>query len=422
MNMKLTMAAASARLAAVLLLSVCVPAGLSAQENSSDQLTAGSASEKRYAVTDFSANFLREEPDFAAELGNQLLMGTPVVITGETSYWRQVQSPDPYKAWCLDMSLVEMDKDQLMAYIAAPKYICTAFYSHVLSAPDEKSDPVSDLVCGDLLLSCDPENSIFSVTDDIPETAREKTIDRRDTSGKGKICDRRDTSGKRIARSWKHRASGEYLDVWLPSGIHGYVKAEDLESFRLWASTRTPDARHILAQAAEFAGVPYQWGGTSSKGVDCSGFTRMVWFMNGILLPRNASQQARCGEEVTVEMRTDSLALCGSLPEKELKEEMIRRTACLESGDLIFFGTPATPGQGQDGKGARISHVGIYIGGGRFIHASRKVRYSSLIPGDPDYYDLSWKMIAARRIIGQEDKGNGVISILSSPAYFIQEF
>lgn len=422
MNMKLTMAAASARRIAVILLSVCIPAGLSAQENSSDQLTAGSASEKRYAVTAFSANFLREEPDFADELGNQLLMGTPVVITGETSYWRQVQSPDPYKAWCLDMGLVEMDKDQLMAYIAAPKYICTAFYSRVLSAPDEKSDPVSDLVCGDLLLSCDPENSIFSVTDDIPETAREKTIDRRDTSGKGKICDRRDTSGKGIARSWKHRASGEYLDVWLPSGIHGYVKATDIEPFAKWAMTRTPDARHILAQAAEFAGVPYQWGGTSSKGVDCSGFTRMVWFMNGILLPRNASQQARCGEEVHVEMRTDSLALCGSLPEKELKEEMIRRTACLESGDLIFFGTPATPGQGQDGKGARISHVGIYIGGGRFIHASRKVRYSSLIPGDPDYYDLSWKMIAARRIIGQEDKGNGVISILSSPAYFIQEF
>ncbi|MBO8456298.1 MAG: C40 family peptidase [Bacteroidetes bacterium] len=337
-------------------------------------------------------------------------MGTPVEITAETSYWRQVQSPDPYKAWCLDMGLVEMDKDQLMAYIAAPKYICTAFYSHVLSAPDEKSDPVSDLVCGDLLLSCDPENSIFSVTDDIPETAREKTIDRRDTSG------------KRIARSWKHRASGEYLDVWLPSGIHGYVKATDIEPFAKWAMTRTPDARHILAQAAGFAGVPYQWGGTSSKGVDCSGFTRMVWFMNGILLPRNASQQARCGEEVTVEMRTDSLALCGALPEEEMKEEMLRRTACLESGDLIFFGTPATPGQGQDGKGARISHVGIYIGGGRFIHASRKVRYSSLIPGDPDYYDLSWKMIAARRIIGQEDKGNGVISILSSPAYFIQEF
>lgn len=379
--------------AAVILLSACIPAVMYAQDNCPVRTSACDSLEKRYAVTDFSVNFLREEPDFAAELGNQLLMGTPVEITGETSYWRQVQSPDPYKAWCLDMGLVEMDRNQLMAYISAPKYICTAFYGRVLSAPDEKSEPVSDLVCGDLLLSRAPETSSLTATDG---------------------------SSGAIKKNGTSRIPRGYLEVWLPSGIHGYVRACDLEPFGQWARTRTPDAEHILAQAARFAGVPYQWGGTSAKGVDCSGFTRMVWFMNGILIPRNASQQARCGEEVNVEMRTDSLSLCGALPEKELKEEMLRRIACLESGDLIFFGTPAPAG--QPGKRPRISHVGIYIGGGRFIHASRKVRYSSLIPGDPDYYDLSWKMMAARRIIGQEDKGNGVISILSSPAYFIRDF
>lgn len=386
-------AAAGAGYAAAIFLSLCIPAVMYAQDNCPVRTSACDSLEKRYAVTDFSVNFLREEPDFAAELGNQLLMGTPVEITGETSYWRQVQSPDPYKAWCLDMGLVEMDRDQLMAYISAPKYICTAFYGRVLSAPDEKSEPVSDLVCGDLLLSRAPETSSLAATDG---------------------------SSGAIKKNGTSRTPRGYLEVWLPSGIHGYVRACDLEPFGQWARTRTPDAEHILAQAARFSGVPYQWGGTSAKGVDCSGFTRMVWFMNGILIPRNASQQARCGEEVNVEMRTDSLSLRGALPEKELKEEMLRRIACLESGDLIFFGTPAPAG--QPGQRPRISHVGIYIGGGRFIHASRKVRYSSLIPGDPDYYDLSWKMMAARRIIGQEGKGNGVISILSSPAYFIQDF
>lgn len=404
----LSTCAAGTGLAAVILMSICLPAGIQAQERPDDIISCDSVQTDRYAVTDFSVNFLREEPDFTAELGNQLLMGTPVEITGEYSYWRQVQSPDPYKAWCLDMGLVEMDKDHLLAYIAAPKYICTAFYSSVLSAPDVKAEPVSDLVCGDLLLSCDPATAIFTATGSRTETDPEEVRDN-------------DRDRKRT-RNRTRKAGKGYLEVWLPSGIHGYVKSSDMEPFSLWARTRTPDAGHILAQAARFAGVPYQWGGTSSKGVDCSGFTRMVWFMNGILLPRNASQQARCGEEVPVEMRTDSLALCGALPEHEMKEEMLRRTASLESGDLIFFGTPAPAGQGRHGEGARISHVGIYIGGGRFIHASRKVRYSSLIPGDPDYYDLSWKMIAARRIIGQEDKGNGVISILSSPAYFIQEF
>lgn len=371
--------AQTGRTAVTLFLLTILPAGISAQDHPSAD------PKERYAVTDFSVNFLREAPEFTAELGNQLLMGTPVKITGENAYWRQVQSPDPYKAWCLDMGLVEMDKDSLQDYISAPKYICTAFYSRVMSAPDEKSEPVSDLVCGDLLLSCDPAASHTSA----------------------------EPAGKPVKG---------YLEVWLPSGAHGYVKKGDIEPFSLWARTRTPDAEHILAQAARFAGVPYQWGGTSSKGVDCSGFTRIVWFMNGVLIPRNASQQARCGKVVPVEARTDSLALCGALNEEEMREEMLRRTACLESGDLIFFGTPAAAGDGDIGKGAKISHVGIYVGGGRFIHASRKVRYSSLIPGGKDYYDLSWKMIAARRIIGQEDKGNGVISILDSPAYFIQEF
>ena len=81
----------------------------------------GHAGGKRFAVTALSANCLREEPDFAAELGNQLLMGTPVTIADSSGYWRQVVSPDPYKAWCVDKSLTEMDRNGLERYIAAPK-------------------------------------------------------------------------------------------------------------------------------------------------------------------------------------------------------------------------------------------------------------------------------------------------------------
>ena len=80
----------------------------------------------------------------------------------------------------------------------------------------------------------------------------------------------------------------------------------------------------------------------------------------------------------------------------------------------MFIGT-----KGEDR--VRITHVGIYTGGGRFIHASGIVRWGSLIPGDKDYYDLSYKMIAARRVIGEEDSGSGVVRILHSPAYFPQD-
>ena len=70
---------------------------------------------------------------------------------------------------------------------------------------------------------------------------------------------------------------------------------------------------------------------------------------------------------------------------------------------------------------AKITHVGIYLGEGRFIHASGKVRISSLLPDRDDYYELSYKMLCARRIIGEEDKGGGVVSMLKSPAYFRQD-
>lgn len=312
----------------------------------------------RYGVTLFSANFMREAPDFPEELGNQLLMGTPVEIVGEESYWRQVVSPEPYKAWCVEMGVAEMDLEELERYIAAPKYIVTAEYGHVFSRPSEKSEILSDLVTGDLLRVA----------------AR--------SEGKGFT-----TKG--------------FAKVMLPSGTEGYVRKTDLENFRSWADSREATEKNIVNTAKRFLGVPYMWGGTSIKGVDCSGLTRMVWFMNGVLLPRNASQQAKTGIAIPYpDSGKDTVD----------KNVMTVFTGRLRPGDLLFFGT-----------GGKVSHVGIYIGGGRFIHASQYVRTSSLIPGEEDYYDLSWKLLHACRVIGQEDKGSGITSMLRSPAYFPQD-
>ena len=199
---------------------------------------------QRYAVTDFSVNYLREKPDFTAELGNQLLMGTPVEITDREGYWIQVLSPDPYRAWCVDMGLTEMSEEEILAYVAAPKYICTAMYSRLMEAPDSNADQISDLVAGDLVLA----------------------------AGQGR----------------KHVRKG-YVRVMTPSGIEGYAEASDIEKFDIWAGNADASAGNIISTARKFLGVPYLWGGTSVKGVDCSGFTRMVWFLNGVLLPRNAT-------------------------------------------------------------------------------------------------------------------------------------
>ena len=81
-----------------------------------------------------------------------------------------------------------------------------------------------------------------------------------------------------------------------------------------------------------------------------------------------------------------------------LKAEMLRRTESLMPGDLLFFGTPGTDG-GKD----RITHVGIYLGNGKMIHSSHVVRTNSLIPGEAGYYENSYRLIKACRILPDND-------------------
>jgi len=118
----------------------------------------------------------------------------------------------------------------------------------------------------------------------------------------------------------------------------------------------------IVRTASRFHGVRYRWGGSSRSGFDCSGFTRYVFrHKAGIELPHSASAQFRRGMPVS---RSD-----------------------LKPGDLVFFQTYR--------RGA--SHVGIYIGNGKFIHASSaggRVRVDSLNDG---YYRQRY--LGARRIV-----------------------
>ena len=72
----------------------------------------------RYAIVNLSVNFLREGPDYTAELGTQALMGDVVRIIGEDGYWRQVITEEPYTAWCTDLGLVELDASELEEYRA----------------------------------------------------------------------------------------------------------------------------------------------------------------------------------------------------------------------------------------------------------------------------------------------------------------
>lgn len=106
---------------------------------------------KKWAVVEFSANFMREAPDYAAELGDQALMGTVVEVLDKSSYWVKIKSPEPYTAWVNEMGLVPMSEEELQDYLEAPKYICTAAFSHIYEEPSMDSRIVSDFVLGDIV-------------------------------------------------------------------------------------------------------------------------------------------------------------------------------------------------------------------------------------------------------------------------------
>lgn len=302
------------------------------------------AQEKRMAVVETSTCYMRIAPDYESALETQELMGTVVEIVGEQGYWREIVSPQPYKAWTTEKTLVEMTGEEMDEYKKAPKYMFTGLYGHIYTKPSEKSQTMCDLVGGDVMRM----------------------------ALKGGRADKAVRTERRAV------TKGKWAQVVLPSGRTGWVCRKALRPLDDRIDIRMGDKAEgkisqekmedIIASAMKLVGVPYMWGGMSSKGVDCSGLVRIACIMNDVLLPRNASQQIKCG--VPVEL------------------------ADLQRGDLVFFGKPAT-----EDKPMRVTHVGIYLGDNHIIHASHLVRINSLIPGDEDYYENAHRLIAACRLV-----------------------
>lgn len=319
--------------------------------------------EKRWAVVELSTIYMRLHPDYESAVETQELMGTIVEIVGEKGYWREIVSPQPYKAWATSKGMTEMSAEELEAYKAAPKVMFKELYGHVYTQPAADSQTICDLVGGDIL---------------------------------------RLTSGGSKNKKAQAGLKGKWTHVMLPSGKTGYIPTRQLAKHNGFRSIpkgegnsesiSEKETEAIIAQANKLLGVPYLWGGMSAKGVDCSGLVRISHIMNGILLPRNASQQIHCGDRVP--MQIDKTFWEDRSDAEAFRAEMTRRIAELKRGDLVFFGTPAT----QEGQKDRVTHVGIYLGNGKIIHSSHLVRINSLIPGESDYYENAHRLLGATRL------------------------
>ena len=271
-------------------------------------------------------------------------MGMPVRILEENNDdWYRCINMEGYTAWVITRSVKAMTEEEYKAYLAKPKVFVKTKYSTLYSEKNVNSLPVSDLVWGCILID----------------------------------------EGK----------SGAWRKVSVADGRTGYVPASDVVDLKAWIDSAVPTEKNIVETAKQFCGFPYVWGGTSIKGVDCSGLSKSAYFLNGYVLRRDASQQCKTGDSVDVHRFVE-----GDYTKEALSN--------LRPGDLVFFGRKA-----ENGRRERVTHVAIYMGDGMIIHSSNIVRINSLIPGEKDYYAGSRRMLKARRIIGTADQGKGVVSV-----------
>ncbi len=293
---------------------------------------------KTQALINISVANLRSKPKHSAELATQATLGTPVKVLKEQEGWYYIQTPDKYLAWVDSGGIELMDARVMTNWKTTDKMIYTKTYGHSYKGPD-REQPVSDLVAGNIL-------EIIKYVD-------------------------------------------EFFIVRYPDGRTAYVSKEEAEPYNAWLEKLTPNAESLVATSKTLMGVPYLWGGTSTKGMDCSGFTKTVYFLNGMVIPRDASQQVHTGKAI------DSVANFENL----------------QKGDLLFFGSKAT-----DATPEKVVHVGIWIGNNEFIHASDKVRISSMEEHAENYDEFNRnRYLRTKRILKEHDEG--LISLLDTPLF-----
>ena len=271
-------------------------------------------------IINISVAPIRDRSSHTAQMIDQAIMGNWVKILIENDDWYLIQTHYKYVGWITKSAVHKCTNNFLSDWNEKARYRIKKLNSIIYSDPKMSSIPISDGVL----------NNRLKITKDLIDWSK----------------------------------------VILPDGRVGFIQKKDIELM-----TQDKDLRDqisiVISNALSMKGVPYLWGGNSSKGNDCSGFTQTVYMASGIQLPRDARQQAKIGKPVI---------------DNQLKE-----------GDLLFFGA-----------GDRITHVGISMGGDKFIHQGSKlegkVDIHSLNPDSPIYNSYrKGTFLFAKRVIKESN-------------------
>jgi cell wall-associated NlpC family hydrolase len=252
-------------------------------------------------------------PSQDSDVVSQAILGASVVLVEEQGAWVEVRTADEYNGWMLLAALRRYGAgDHAYASTGTVAQVENPFANVYREPSVTKHQPLLTL----------------------PFTARLEVVAK---PGNG---------------------DGRWLEVCLPDGRTAWIQRGDVN-----LNPRPLSIKETIALAKRFLGLTYLWGGTSSFGFDCSGFTQMLVGRRGIVIPRDADLQA---------------AWAGVVAVKRNK---------LRAGDLLFFGESPQ----------KITHTGMYIGHGKFIHDSTHER-----PGVQlgRLADQPWKhlLVACRRL------------------------
>ena len=239
-----------------------------------------------------------------ADVVSQAIFGTTVAVLEGDAKWSKIRTPDGYTGWVQSASVVPSDRPY-----AAKTVEVVNLFAHVY---------------------------------------REKSVARHQPLLTLPFESRLEL-GTGSDEGW--------LEVTLPDRRSAWVQRGDVLS-----DAQKLDLTGMIEFSRRFLGLPYTWGGASSFGYDCSGFTQMLQRRRGVSMPRDAHQQEAWDGVMPIEK--DALA----------------------PGDLLFFGP----------DGIKITHTGLYLGGGEFIHATTHERPVVQISrlADPHWTKL---FISARR-------------------------
>lgn len=271
-----------------------------------------------FALVSVSVAPLRGNPGHSAEQVDQTIMGHELRLLKKQRGWYLAQTDYDYLGWISSTAIQRMDETGITQWKNSRPGRIVDLFPMMYSQKSSDSEPVCDLV-----LNC-----------------QVRVLDE----------------------------SSRWTKVATPDGRQGYVVSGVIN--------REPPAfegeNDIILTARGMMGIPYLWGGNSSKGNDCSGFTQTVFRKNGISLPRDARQQAMAGEEV--------------LPDEDFSN--------VKPGDLLFFGAAE-----------RITHVGISLGGTEYIHQGGRVDINSFDPESPRYSPYRHRTLKnIKRLMTSNDK------------------